>query len=149
MGVLENKKHEMFCQELFKTTPPMNGRQAYKKAYGEVKDSTADNNASRLLKNVQVAARVKELQEAAVKRLEITVDLLNQMSLQVYAQSIKPEPIMEWDYENKEMVESDKFQFDSKGANGAIANMMKLNGLGLEKREISGQIGVQIVDDIK
>lgn len=62
MPILENAKHEKFCQEYVRFP---NGRAAYKAAYGVDNDATADVNASRLLSSAKVAARVAELQEEA------------------------------------------------------------------------------------
>ncbi len=68
MGKL-TKKQEKFVQELIKGKSQ---REAYKAAYSakNMKDSTIDSNASRLLKNSKVAARYNQLHSKVVKRAE-------------------------------------------------------------------------------
>ena len=65
------KKQEAFCREY---VVDFNGRQAAIRAGYSKK--TADEQASRLLTNVKVADRVKELTNEQSKRLEITADEL-------------------------------------------------------------------------
>lgn len=53
-----NEKQELFCLEYAKTA---NAAQSYKRAYGDMKESSLYSNANRLLKNDKVQARLKEL----------------------------------------------------------------------------------------
>ncbi len=62
-------KQQRFCREFL---VDLNGTKASVRAgYSE---KTAYSQASRLLKNVKVAARIAELQAETAKRLEVTVD---------------------------------------------------------------------------
>lgn len=77
MGILRNQRHETFCQEYLKSG---NASDAYRVAYPHVlkwkKPDSVTSAASRLMSNVKVAARVRELQEEQQKRCEITKDRL-------------------------------------------------------------------------
>lgn len=53
-----NEKQELFCLEYAKTA---NAAQSYKRAYGDMKESSLYSNANRLLKNDRIQARLKEL----------------------------------------------------------------------------------------
>lgn len=71
MGVLKNPKHELFAQGIAKGST---GRDAYKAAgYATNGDAATDVNASRLLSDARVSARVAEIQSRAAARTEITV----------------------------------------------------------------------------
>lgn len=55
-----NEKQETFCLEYAKTA---NAAQSYKRAYGDMKESSLYSNANRLLKNDRIQARLRELTE--------------------------------------------------------------------------------------
>lgn len=66
MARLENVKWEAFCQNYSKSG---NATEAYKNAGYKVKtDAAANNNASRLLRNARVQARLKELGETKERK---------------------------------------------------------------------------------
>jgi len=72
MSVLKNTRHEAFVQAYLINGG--NGRDAYKAAYPACKtDGAADVNASKLLRNAKVEARLAELQSKSAKRAEITL----------------------------------------------------------------------------
>jgi phage terminase small subunit len=66
-------KQEKFCQSYIETG---NASEAYRRAYdaGKMKDEAIHVNASKLLASTKVSLRVKQLQDEAAKRNEITVD---------------------------------------------------------------------------
>lgn len=71
MPVLENRKHELFAQEVAKGAA---GAAAYKKAGFRPKTPmSAHVSASRLLNSDKVLARVQELQTRAASRTEISI----------------------------------------------------------------------------
>lgn len=72
MAKLTNAKHEKFCQEYIKNP---NGKQAYLATYGG-DDKIAEGSASRLLGNAKVSERIRELQDAAAIRIEVSQDKL-------------------------------------------------------------------------
>ncbi len=71
MPVLENPRHEIFAREIAKGASQ---REAYRAAGFEGDDRSMDANAARLIAVDKVAARVQEIQAAAAKRAEITIE---------------------------------------------------------------------------
>jgi len=71
MPVLKNRKHELFCQEYMKD---LNATRAYMRVYTNTKEATALANGSKLLGNVNINARVKELFEARKERVQKEAD---------------------------------------------------------------------------
>ncbi len=69
MPILSNPRHERFAQELAKG-------KSQAEAYEKAGYSPCEPNASRLIRNDKVRARVTELQAPAAKRAEVTVDSL-------------------------------------------------------------------------
>lgn len=53
-----NEKQERFCIEFAKTA---NAAESYRKAYGDMKESSLYSNSNRLLKNDRIQARLAEL----------------------------------------------------------------------------------------
>lgn len=69
MPKLKNQKHELFCMEYL---ADLNATQsAIRSGYSE---KTAGSIGQRLLKNVEIQKRIKELMEERSKRTEITAD---------------------------------------------------------------------------
>lgn len=75
-GPLKNQKHERFAQEVAKGKPKI---EAYTSA-GYKPDAGA---ATRLSKNVNVSARVAELQERSAERTVVTVEGITQRLLNI------------------------------------------------------------------
>lgn len=67
-------KQEIFCKEYISNGG--NATQAYKKAYNcsKMKDKTINENASRLLKDSKVRARLKELKKPLQEKFEYTME---------------------------------------------------------------------------
>ncbi len=96
-------QHERFCREY---VLDLNGSAAYRRAYPKVKsEKVARTNAARLLANASVAARVRELQLAAVARSDLTADkvlrelafVAFQRTRQVYRDDGSYKSPAEWD----------------------------------------------------
>lgn len=66
-------KQEKFCLKYVETG---NASEAYRRSYdaGRMKPETINRSAKSLMDDPKIAARIKKLQSAAVKRHEITVD---------------------------------------------------------------------------
>ena len=72
MAELKNIRHEAFCQAHAETDI---GVESYRRAYGEkVKGAAA--GASRLLKQVDIQARIAEIRSEIAQRHEVTQDTL-------------------------------------------------------------------------
>jgi phage terminase small subunit len=78
MPVLRNARHEAFARAIVKGN---SGRAAYRAAGYDGTGAVADAAASRLLRNVKVAARVAELKEQAAKGAVMTArEVLEELS---------------------------------------------------------------------
>lgn len=124
----------------------LNARQAAIRAgYSE---KTAQEQGSRLLSNVKVRTRIDELMDSRKEKLELDAQWVLNRLMQVANRSMKAEPVMKWDYEERSMVETGEFTFDSRGANQALELIGKHLAMFKDKIEHSGDVGVKIVNDI-
>lgn len=122
-------KKERFCEEYI---IDYNGTKAAIRAgYSEESARTA---AWRLLKNDDVAARVRELQEEFNKKRSFDDKnrVLNEL-WDVYEKAIQKTPVMEWDSEKHAYVPNGEWAFDGKTASKALELIGKLNGMFEEK----------------
>lgn len=105
-------KQELFCQEYI---IDLNATQAAIRAgYSE---RTANAQASRLLANVKVSARIKELKDERAEKLELDAYWVLKRLKDISDRSMQAEPVMEFDRETGEMIETGEYAFDSNGAN--------------------------------
>ena len=72
MPALKNMRHERFIREYLKTD--FNGAEAYRRVYPRHRPDIACVSACQLLRVPKVKARLQEVQEAIIKRSDITVD---------------------------------------------------------------------------
>ena len=115
-GLTELKpKQERFCQEY---AVDYHGTNAAIRAGYEQK--AAAQQATRLLKNANILARIREIQQEQIKRLAISQDYVVLQLIDTYNCCREPKPVMKYDYEEKAWVESGMYQFDSKGALKAL-----------------------------
>lgn len=120
MPALSNPKHERFAQLLFK------GETA-DKAYSEAGYRPDPPNASRLTRNDKVQARVRELQERAAFRSEISVATITDRLLAI-----------------AEKGEGSKEASMLAVARASLMDAAKLNGLVVDKSDIAGSLQVII-----
>ncbi len=137
-----NNRHELFCREY---TIDYIGTQAAIRAGYSMK--TAHVQASDLLRNPKVLARIKELQKEQTERLAITADWVIQQLVDVVKKSKEPEPVMRWDSEEKRMIESGEYTFDSKGATKALELLGKHLGMYTDKVEEKVEMQLNIAID--
>jgi phage terminase small subunit len=137
-----NEKVEVFCHEYM---VDYNASKAAHRAGYSAK--TAYSQGNRLLKNVEVLSRVRELQIEKTKRLAISQDWVVHQLVDVIEKCIKPVPVMQWDYEEREMRQTGEYTFDSKGATKALELLGKHLGMYVDKVELKTE-GVTIVNDI-
>ncbi|MGJ0533831.1 terminase small subunit [Methylocystis sp.] len=71
MPVLENPRHEIFAREIAKGASQ---REAYRSAGYQGDERSMDANAARLIADDRVSLRIQEIQAAAAKRAEITIE---------------------------------------------------------------------------
>jgi phage terminase small subunit len=137
-------KQEMFVQEYL---VDLNATQAAIRAgYSE---KTAGSIGHELLKKPEIATRIEELKRERAEKAGITAEWVLQKLTEVVAKSMQEKPVEKWDYQKKQMVETGEYVYDSQGANRALELIGKHLGMFKDKIEHSGNIGVQIVDDIK
>lgn len=134
-------KQERFCQEYI---VDYNGAQAAVRA-GYAANS-ARKTASRLLTNADILARVRELQREQTARLALTQDYVLQQLVDTYRCCREPEPVLVYAPDAGGMVESGKYQFDSKGALRALELIGKHLGMYQDKLKLdakldTGQLG--------
>lgn len=117
-------KQELFCQEYI---IDLNATQAAIRAgYSE---RTAYSQGQRLLKKVEVLARVKELKSKRAEKLELDAYWVLKRLKDISDRSMQAEPVMEFDRESGEMVETGEYAFDSNGANKATELIGKHIGM--------------------
>lgn len=135
-----NAKQEMFCKEYL---IDLNATQAAIRAgYSQ---RTAYSQGQRLLKNVELLARVKELKEKRADELELDAYWVLKRLKDISDRSMQAVPVMEFDYTENKLVETGEYQFDSTGANKATELIGKHIGmfdpkLHLQKRMMEAQI---------
>lgn len=117
-------KHERFCQEYI---IDYNGTQAAIRA--GYSDASAKQTAYKLQKRDDINSRIRELQREQVKRLGLSQDYVVLELLDTYKSCREATPVMEWDYGERCLVETGKYQFDSKGALKALEMIGKHLGM--------------------
>lgn len=136
-----NNRHELFCREYI--IDYIGTQAAIRAGYSK---KTAHVQASELLKNPKVLARIRDLQKEQTERLAITSDWVVQQLVDVVKKSKEPEPVMEWDYDEKALVKTGEYTFDSKGATKALELLGKHLGMYVDKVEekVDMQIKIEI-----
>lgn len=131
----------------------LNGTQAAIRAGFSKK--TAESAASRLLRNVKVSAEIEIKKKEREARTQLSADYVLTSLKEVADRCMTAVPVMEFDYEEKAMVEKKAwvrdeqgktkevgiYEFDSSGANRALELLGKHFGLFKEKIEHSGPGG--------
>lgn len=136
-------KQELFCQEYI---VDYNGTQAAIRA--GYKPDSARKQASRLLTNEDILARVRELQQEQIRWLALTQDYVLQQLVDTYRCCRAPAPVMIYDPDSGSMVESGTYQFDSKGALRALELLGKHLGMYQDKLQVSGQLNTGQLENV-
>lgn len=143
MAELENKRYERFCQEYI---IDYNGTKAAIRAgYSE---ASARKQGSRLLTNVDILARVRELQHEQVERLAVTQDFVVLQLMETYQRCLEETPVLKFDPDTGQMEETGKFQFDSKGALRALELLGKHLGMYNDKLHVTGKVDTGQLDNV-
>lgn len=124
MPELDSKKQERFCLEYI---VDYNATQAAIRA--GYKEKNAGTTAHKILKNPKVLARVRELQAEQAERLSISADWVILQLVEIHSRCMQHSPVMEWDSESHSYQETGEYQFNSKGALGALEMIGKHMGM--------------------
>ena len=144
-----NDKTEAFCHEYL---VDYNASKAAERAGYSAK--TAGSQGNRLLKNVEVLSRVRELQAEKTKRLAVSQDWVVHHLVDMVDKCMEPVEVLEWDYEAREMRRTGTYTFDSKGAAKALEMLGKHLGMFVEKTEVKQTVEVtsklaSILDELR
>lgn len=109
------EKQKRFIQEYL---IDFNGTKAAQRAgYSE---KTAYSSASNLLNLPKVRKAITKAQEENSNNWIVNVNWVLSQYLRVFDKCMQNEPVMEWDNEQKALVESGEYKFDSRGALTAL-----------------------------
>lgn len=135
-------KIERFCEEYL---VDYNATQAAIRA--GYKENSAANQGSRLLKNDEVFARVRELQEEFNKKrcFDEKNRVLNEL-WGIAEKAMQKTPVMVWDSAKHAYVPSGEWAFDGKTATKALELIGKMSGMFSEKTERRTQGGGFVVN---
>jgi phage terminase small subunit len=137
-------KQEMFIKEYL---VDLNATQAAIRAgYSE---KTANVIGHENLNKPYIRARIEELQQKRAEKLELDAQWVLDRLVEVTKMSMQAKPVEKWDYNERMLVETGEYVYDSSGANKALELIGKHLGMFKDKVEHSGSVGVKIVDDIK
>jgi phage terminase small subunit len=146
-------KQETFCAEYL---IDLNATRAATRAGYSAR--TANEQGARLLANVSVAERIRQLQQERAKRVELNQDWVLERLKSISDRCMTAEPVMKFDYDEKEMVQEEVtdlvtgkrvglFEFDSAGANKATELIGKHLGMFTQKIDAKVETNQPIADD--
>ena len=138
---LLNERQKKFVEELEKGGTP--GEAAIRAGYAQ---KNADSQASRLLKDVKIAAYRRARAIDQYNRLGISAEWVGLQLLEVYNRCMMAVPHMEWDSEAHGWVHDGTWNFDAKGALQALGKIG--DSLGMFKQDKKQeQAGGETVED--
>ena len=101
---------------------------------------TAAGQASETLKKPKVAAYRRALTCAVLENLCLTPESIAVRLFEIYGRCMQKKPVMEWDYEQREWVESGFWQFDARGAVKVLELLGKNMGMFTDRVQVSGSL---------
>ena len=140
MAELENKRHERFCQEYL---VDLNGTQAAIRA--GYKGKSAPSQASALLTNPNVLARVGELRKEQRERLALNADFVVLELIDTYKKCKNPTPVKTLNPKTGKYEECGVYSFDSKGALKALEQLDKHIGVQGVEGKLNNNLLQQII----
>lgn len=133
---------------------PSNQADAYRRAGYSGNDETCRVEASKLLNNPNIKSYIEIRQREIADKTTVTVEFIVENAKKVLERSLQEVPVVRYNYETKELEETGEYQFDSKGANGALKILGDIIGAFKEKKIIEPSIPqnsplFDIVDQLK
>jgi phage terminase small subunit len=128
-------KHERFCQEYL---IDLIGTQAYIRAFngGTATDkqyNTARTESSKLLALPNIVTRIRQLMDLRSKDTLVDAKYVVDELVELVTRCKQKVPVLEWDNEEKCIVQSGEWKFDSIGANKALELLGKHVAMFTEK----------------
>lgn len=111
------EKQELLCHEYL---IDLNQTRAYMRVYPNVTYDSAKTLSSKEFTNINLRARVKELMDLRSSNILVDAGYVVESLVNVAEKCQQAEPVLKWDYEAGEYLETGEYQFDSNGANKAL-----------------------------
>jgi phage terminase small subunit len=127
-------KQEMFIKEYM---VDLNATQAATRA-GYSKNTAKEIGYENLTKP-HILARIEELKNERAEKLQVDAEWVLKRLMQISDRCMQAEPVLEFDYEEKKLVETGEYKFDSNGANKATELIGKHLGMFKDKLEVNGE----------
>ncbi len=137
------------CQQLFveEYINCLNATQAYMKIFG-CKYDTARTNAAKLLAKPNVCAYKEKLLAERREAMTVERDFVISNAMDVFMKCSAKKPVMEWNPEEKCLEPTGEWQFDSKGALGALDLIANICGMKVVKQEVSATVAETKLDKL-
>lgn len=142
-------KQELFIREYL---IDLNATQAYKRAGYKVKnDAVAGVMGHRLLKNDKIMRAVEEENNKRKEKLELSAEWVLENLKNIAEKCQQAEPVLNFNYDTKQLEETGEYKFDSQGANRALELIGKHLKMFTDKVETSGEvfIGIQLPEGLE
>lgn len=136
-------KQERFCAEYL---VDYNATQAAIRAGYSAK--TAGSAGNRLLKNVEVLARVRAMQKEKIDKLCVTSDYVVMKLIETLEHCMAAVPVMEWNAEEHKKMPTGEYQFDSKGATKCLELIGKHLGMFEDKVNVNASVNTGQLDKV-
>ena len=139
LSELERKLNEREKQFVLHLVSGLSGTESAIKAGYSPK--TAASQASRMLRNVKISAYRRALTRAILEQRCLTPESIALMLFEIYERCMQKSPVLEWNRETREWLESGVWQFDARGATRVLELLGKNAGMFVEKVQVSGHVG--------
>lgn len=139
-----NLSQQLFVEEYINC---LNATHAYMKIFG-CKYDTARANACKLLAKPNVQAYKDKLLAERREAMVIEREFIIKNAMDVFLKCSAKKPVLEWNPEDKCLVPTGEWQFDSKGALGALDLIAKVSGLNIIKQDITANVQESKIDKL-
>ena len=133
-------KQKMFIKEYL---VDMNASAAYQRAGYRAKGNSAEVNAHRLLRNAKIKAEIDKALDKRANKVGLDAEWVLRRLKDISDRCMQAERVLD----GKGMP-TGEYRFDSAGANRATEMIGKHLGMFSDKLNISGDVGVQIIDNV-